>query len=367
MILDSISILNYKNLEQCELEISPKLNCFVGQNGVGKTNILDAIYYLSFCKSAFNPIDSQNIRHGEDYLMLQGVYHNDDGQEETIYCGLKQHHRKVFKRNDKAYSKLSEHIGRVPLVLVSPNDSALILGHSEERRKFLDMIISQYDVNYLSEIIRYNKALEQRNALLRSEGPVDADFFAVYEDVMADAGQKIYESRYSFVEKFCPIFQKFYSRLSEDHERVGLKYISACQQGNLRELILSSRQKDQIVGFSLCGVHRDDLEMTLDGFPIRKEGSQGQNKTFLISLKLAQFEYLKEHQKRVPILLLDDIFDKLDSSRVAHILRLVSEDTFGQIFITDTDRDFLRPLIKETKQNYKLFEVAGGHVTYEEE
>lgn len=362
MILDSISIINYKNIEQADLSFSPKINCFVGQNGVGKTNLLDAIYYLSFCKSAFNPIDSQNIYHSAEFLMLQGRYKCDEGQIENIYCGLKRHRKKIFKRNDKEYSKLSEHIGRIPLVLISPSDIEMILGGSEERRRFLDMVIVQYSSNYLFEEIRYRKALQQRNTLLKEDSPVDIDYISIYEDVMADAGEKIYALRKSFIKEFSPIFQNIYHELSEDSEDVGLKYISNCEGGDLRELITKSRSKDMILGFSLCGIHRDDLDMTLGGYAIKREGSQGQNKSFLVALKLAQFEFLKKKSKKTPILLLDDIFDKLDTSRVEKILNLVSSDTFGQIFITDTDRNFLSKIIEQTGKVHCIFEVKGGKI-----
>ncbi len=364
MELDKFSILNFKNIRQAEFDFSPKINCFVGQNGVGKTNILDAIYYLSFCKSAFNPVDSQNICHDADFFLLQGHYVSDDDVKEEVYCGLKNH-RKVFKRNGKEYSKLSEHIGRIPLVLISPRDIELILGVSEDRRRFIDMVISQYDQNYLYEEIRYKKALKQRNALLRQEGNIDVDFFSVYEEIMADAGEKIHRTRKAFLEEFTPMLQAMYSQLADSSEQIALNYISNCNDGDFLNQLRAHRAKDAVVGFSLCGVHRDDLEMTLGGYPIRREGSQGQNKTYLTALKFAQFEFIKAHNNQKPILLLDDIFDKLDASRVGKILSLVSRNGFGQIFITDTDRNFISKMIDSTGMDARVFEISGGEVVHE--
>jgi len=355
--------LNYKNIAQAELVFSPKMNCFVGHNGEGKTNLLDAVYYLSFCKSATNPVDSQNIRHGEDFFMLQGSYEREDGEPEEVYCGLKRKQKKQFKRNKKDYKRLAEHIGLLPLVMVSPADSALITGGSEERRRFMDMVISQYDREYLEALVRYNKALQQRNTLLKQEAEPDAELMTLWEEMMAREGEVIYEKRRAYIEEFIPIFQQFYRCISKEREQVGLHYLSHCQRGPLLEVIRRDRDKDRIMGYSLHGIHKDELEMTLGDFPIKREGSQGQNKTYLIALKLAQFDFLKRAGGRtVPLLLLDDIFDKLDAERVEQIVRLVAGDNFGQIFITDTNREHLDEILAKTDRDYKLFRVEGGNI-----
>ncbi len=363
MILKHISILNYKNLEQVEQDFSPKLNCFFGLNGMGKTNLLDAIYYLSFCKSAGNPIDSQNICHGQDFFMIQGFYESPDGSPEEIYCGQKRHQKKQFKRNKKEYTRLSDHIGFLPLVMVSPSDSELIAGGSEERRRFIDVVISQYDKEYLDALIRYNKALQQRNSLLKSDLPMDEELYLVWEETMAVAGEVVYRKRKSFIEEFIPIFQSFYSFISQDKEQVGLSYFSHAQENSLLEVLKNSRYKDRIMGYTLKGIHKDELTMSLGDFAIKREGSQGQNKTYLIALKLAQFDFLKRTGNKTPLLLLDDIFDKLDASRVEQIVKLVAGDNFGQIFMTDTNREHLDDILKKIDSDYKMFEVNNGIVS----
>lgn len=368
MWLKRISILNYKNLEQAELSFSRKMNCIIGKNGMGKTNLLDAVYYLSFCKSATNPIDSQNIRHDQDFFVIQGFYETDTQEPEEVYCGLKRKQKKQFKRNKKEYTRLSDHIGFIPLVLVSPADSLLIAGGSEERRRFMDVVISQFDREYLEALIRYNKALMQRNTLLKSDIEPEEELMAVWEEMMATAGTVVYQKRKAFIDEFILVFQSYYAYISQDREEVSLAYESHAAQGDLLQLIQESRQRDRIMGYSLKGVHKDDLVMQLGEFPIKREGSQGQNKTYLIALKLAQFEFLKRTgSQTTPLVLLDDIFDKLDASRVEQIVKLVAGDNFGQIFITDTNRDHLDKILKKIDGDYKLFEVEGGMVTERKE
>lgn len=363
MILKRISILNYKNLEQVELDFSPKMNCFIGQNGMGKTNLLDAVYYLSFCKSSANPIDSQNIKHNQDFFVVQGSYLTDEGDPEEVYCGLKRRQKKQFKRNKKEYSKLSDHIGLIPLVMVSPADSELILGGSEERRRFMDVVISQYDREYLSALIRYNKAMAQRNTLLKAEVEPDDELMNVWEEMMASAGEVVFRKRNDFINEFIPTFQSFYSYISQDQEVVNLSYESHAMQGNLLQIIRESRQRDRIMGYSLKGIHKDDLVMQLAEYPIKREGSQGQNKTYLVALKLAQFDFLRRTgSNTTPLLLLDDIFDKLDASRVEQIVKLVLGDKFGQIFITDTNRDHLDKILRKIEGEYKVFGVEQGAI-----
>ena len=368
MILKRISILNYKNLEQVELNFSSKMNCFFGLNGMGKTNLLDAIYYLSFCKSCTNPIDSQNIRHDQDFFVVQGFYEMEDGTPEEIYCGLKRRQKKQFKRNKKEYTRLSDHIGFVPLVMVSPSDSDLIAGGSEERRRFMDVVISQYDKEYLDALIRYNKALAQRNTLLKAEQEPEGELFEVWEEMMASAGEIVHRKRAEFISEFIPIFQSFYSYISQDKEKVDLIYESHAKDASLLDILRENRFRDRIMGYSLRGIHKDELNMLLGDFSIKREGSQGQNKTYLIALKLAQFDFLKRTgSNTTPLLRLDDIFDKLDASRVEQIIKLVAGDSFGQIFITDTNREHLDKILSKTEQDYKIFSVDAGTVSEKQE
>ena len=362
MILRKLSILNYKNIGEAQLELSPKMNCFIGRNGMGKTNVLDAVYYLSFCRSASNPIDSQVIRHDEPFCMIEGEYGEGDerlkmkDEKLIISVGMKRGQKKHFKRNKKEYKRLSEHIGLIPLVVVSPADTLLIEGGSEERRKLMDMVIAQYDRSYIDALSRYNNALQQRNTLLKqasaaevSSAAFDPLLIQLWEEQMAEAGEQLFEKRRAFI--------------SGGQERVGLTYVSHCQRGPLLEVIQRDRHKDLAVGYSLHGVHRDDLEFTLDGHLMKREGSQGQNKTYVIALKLAQFDFLKRTgAQTTPLLLLDDIFDKLDAQRVEQIVRLVSSDNFGQIFITDTNRDHLDQILSTTTLDYKIFHVSQGEI-----
>ena len=364
MVLHQLSILHYKNIEQADLTLSAKMNCFIGQNGEGKTNLLDAIYFLSLCKSSTGAADATCIQHDADFAVLQGHYEHDDGTPEEIYLGMKRGVKKQLKRNKKPYKRLAEHIGLIPLVMVSPMDSQLISGGSEERRRFMDVVISQTDRRYLDALMSYNKALQQRNALLKMEEPApDPDLLALWEEEMARYGQQVYEARARYVDAFTPIFQQIYAHVSQDKEQVALRYVSHAQRGPLLDIIRRDRAKDLVMGYSLHGIHKDDLEMTLGGFPIKREGSQGQNKTYLIALKLAQFDFLRRTgSKTTPLLLLDDIFDKLDASRVEQIVRLVSGDSFGQIFITDTNRDHLDRILAQMGGDYRLFHVSQGRI-----
>lgn len=372
MILKKLTILNYKNIREATLDLSPKMNCLIGRNGVGKTNVLDAIYYLSFCRSATNPVDSQVIRHDEPFCMLEGVYGDcagagsaqDDDDRLLISVGMKRGQKKHFKRNKKEYRRLSEHIGLIPLVVVSPSDTMLIEGTSEERRRLMDMVISQYDRSYIDALARYNNAHQQRNTLLRMEDQEpDPVLMELWEEQMAEAGEELFAKRAAFVEELTPVFRQYYERISDGREEVGLRYTSHCQRGPLLDVIRRDRAKDRAVGYSLHGVHRDDLEFTLGGHPMKREGSQGQNKTYVIALKLAQFEFLKRTASQTtPLLLLDDIFDKLDAHRVEQIVRLVSGDSFGQIFITDTNRDHLDRILQGSAPGYKIFDVEDGEI-----
>ncbi len=363
MILNKISILNFKNIREASLELSPNLNCFIGHNGEGKTNFLDAVYYLSFCRSAFNPIDSQVIMHDQDFFVVEGFYENEAADPIDIYCGMKRGTKKHFKRDKKEYKRLSQHIGLIPLIFVSPADQSLISGGSEERRRLMDVVISQYDNGYIEALNNYNKALQQRNALLKMEQEPDAALLDIWEQEMARHGERIFTARQDFEERLIPVFQEIYNHVADGHEEVSLKYISHAQRGALIDVIQRDRYKDRAVGYSLHGVHRDDLEMMLGGYQMRREGSQGQNKTFVLALKLAQFDFLRRTASQTtPLLLLDDIFDKLDAHRVEQIVKLVSGDGFGQIFITDTNRDHLDQILRSVSYDYKLFEVEGGEI-----
>lgn len=365
MTLKHLSIINYKNLAQVELELSPKINFFVGNNGMGKTNLLDAVYYLSFCRSYTNPVDSQIIKHDADVCILQGRY-GIEGQEgeEEIYCGLRRRQKKQFKRNKKEYEKLSDHIGFIPLVMISPADIGIIQGNSEERRKFMNMAISQFDKTYMHALIRYNNALQQRNAMLKMEdNEINFTLLELWEDQMAGEGELIFKKRQAFVKEFIPVFDEFYKRISLSNEKATFDYISQLCENNFRKALRETRRRDIAVGYTTTGVHRDELEMLLDGFPIKKVGSQGQNKTYFVSMKLAQFHYLLKTGKRIPILLLDDIFDRLDANRVEEIVKLVSSDEFGQIFISDTNQELFDKILKRVNNGHHVYSVKNGEIT----
>ncbi|MFT3992693.1 MAG: DNA replication and repair protein RecF [Dysgonomonas sp.] len=361
MILERLSILNYKNIEQAEINLSPKINCFLGSNGMGKTNLLDTIYYLSFCKSYINPIDSQNINHNADFAVLQGWYQLD-GKLEEFFCSLRRKQKKQFKRNKKEYERLSDHIGLLPLVMVSPSDTDLISGGSDERRKFMDLFLSQFDKEYLHSLIRYNKALLQRNALLKADTIIDDTLLELWDDQLIAEGEIIFKKRKNFIKEFIPIFQKFYDFICLSNEKVELKYESHFSEGDFASLLKQRREKDKIIGYTTVGIHKDDLDMLMEGYSIKRVGSQGQNKTYVVALKLAQFDFLRKASSTTPILLLDDIFDKLDSSRVEQIITLVLDKDFGQIFITDTNRQHLDDILSRTASDYHLYEVEKGTV-----
>lgn len=363
MFLRKLSIVQYKNIAQADFAFSPKINCFLGNNGMGKTNVLDAIYYLSFCKSFSNTLDNQNISHNDDFFMLQGFYDLEE-KEEEIYCGMKRRSKKQFKRNKKEYERLSDHIGLLPLVMISPEDSVLILGGSEERRKFIDQVISQSDKHYLNALINYNKALLQRNSMLKSDKQlINNELMEILEEQMSRSADYIFERRCRFIEEFTPIFQEYYDFICNGNEKVSLSYESHLSEGNLADQLKQNREKDYIIGYTTKGIHKDDLEMKLGDYPLKRIGSQGQNKTYLIALKLSQFAFLKNSSNTLPILLLDDIFDKIDALRVEQIIKLVSDDTFGQIFITDTNRQYLDEIIEKSNENFHLYVVENGNFT----
>lgn len=363
MILKKISILNFKNIREASLTLSPKMNCFIGRNGEGKTNLLDAVYYLSFCRSAFTTIDSQVIMHDQDFFVIDGTYERENGDEMSIYCGMKRGTKKHVKRDKKEYQRLSQHLGLIPLIFVSPSDSMIVGGGSEERRRLMDVVIAQYDHVYIEALTNYNKALQQRNTLLKLETEPDPVLLSLWEEQMATQGETVFKARTAFINEFIPVFQRIYDDISERHEEVSLAYVSHAQRGPLLDVIQRDRVRDRAVGYSLHGIHRDDLEMSLGGYPLRREGSQGQNKTFTLALKLAQFDFLRRTaSKTTPLLLLDDIFDKLDARRVEKIVSLVGSSDFGQIFITDTNREHLDKILSNLSTGYKLFDVEQGEI-----
>lgn len=362
MYLSRLNLSNFKNYSEIDLEFSPRINCFVGDNGVGKTNILDAIHYLSLTKSYFVNIDSVNIRHGNEYFIIKGVFSNENGSEE-IMCGLQKGKRKVFRRAGKEYTRISDHIGRYPVVMISPADSSIITDGSEERRRFMNNVISQFDHDYLNDIITYNKALKQRNKLLKdyaSEGKFDREMLEIWEAQMLKPCKTIYDSRSGFVQEIIPLFQQYYDHISEKREEVKLKYRSQLSKNTMKDLFEKNIEKDRILRYTTAGIHRDDLGLEMDGFQIKDIGSQGQQKSYLVALKLAKFEYIRNKGGIKPILLMDDVFDKFDEKRVAQIIKLVSENRFGQIFITDTHRDRMQSVLSQINIEYRLFMINEG-------
>lgn len=359
MFLKELSLTNYKNFESLKFSFDTKIICFVGLNGVGKTNILDSIYHLSYTKSYFNPIPSQNIKHGETFFFISGKYMIHD-KEENILVSLKKGDKKIIKRNNKLYKKFSDHIGKIPLVLISPDDRNLIIEGSETRRKFIDGIISQTDKEYLNNLIDYNKTLKQRNALLKMFYDNSENIrktIDIYDRQLSSDAQKIYDKRREFLNEFIPIFKSRYKELSNDKENVEIKHSSDISPDqNLYKLLKNSLEKDLRFQYTTKGIHKDNLNLNLDNFPIKKYGSQGQQKTFLIAMKLAQFDYLSKLDSK-PILLLDDIFDKLDDTRVKQIINLVNQEKFNQIFISDTNKTRSENIIKKVNKSYKIFEI----------
>jgi len=360
MIIERLSVLNFKNIEETELNFSPKMNCLFGDNGMGKTNLLDALYYLSFTKNYTNLHDSMLIFHNREFAVLQGVYLSEQGKQE-IYCAIRQGKKKILKCNKKEYERLSEHIGLIPLVMISPADSELIRGGSDERRKFIDMLICQYDREYMHALMQYNKALLQRNALLKTEGA--DEIFDLWEERMDQMARVIYIKRKALIDTFLPVFQTYYHEIANESEQVALKYESQLHNNaSLLTMLTARRERDKILGYTSAGIHKDDFAFLLDDYLIRKIGSQGQNKTYLIALKLAQFRLLTQKNTSTPLLLLDDLFDKLDAIRVERIVRLVTQDEFGQIFITDTNRQYLDAILAKMQSDYRLFQVENGRI-----
>ncbi|MGQ9620745.1 MAG: DNA replication/repair protein RecF [Bacteroidales bacterium] len=359
MYLRKLTLTNFKNYDTAFLEFSPKINCFVGNNGVGKTNILDSIHYLSLTKSFYNTVDSANIKHTQDFFIIEGVF-SDNGEEDAVFCSFHRQKPKIMKRNGKEYQKLTDHIGKFPVVMISPADSALITEGSEERRKFLNKIISQYDAVYLDAVLNYNKALQQRNRLLKDfgkTGSFDPDMLSIWDIQLKKFGEYIYAERSRLVDELVPVFNEYYSFISGENENVNLNYRSQLSEAGLEELLGNSLKKDLFLEYTTVGIHKDDLIFEMNGFPLKLIGSQGQQKSYLVALKLAKFDYIKIKAGFPPIMLLDDIFDKFDSRRVEKIIKLVGNHRFGQIFITDTDEGRMKTILSELNIDHRLFRI----------
>ena len=359
MYLKKINLVNFKNFESQSFDFEGKINCFVGENGVGKTNVLDAIYYLSFAKSYFNSVATQNIRHNEDFFMIEGSY-DINNKIDSIVCSLKRGNKKVIKRNGKIYEKFSDHIGCLPLVIISPADRDLIVEGSETRRKFIDNVISQSNANYLQVLLKYNKVLAQRNSLLKYfalNRTFDKVNLIVYNEQLKLYGDEIFKKRNEFLKAFIPIFNERYKVISNSKEQVNLVYKSQLHETDFISLFEQYLEKDRVLQYTSAGIHKDDLVFEIDGYPVKKFGSQGQQKSYLIALKLAQFDFIREQSNIKPILLLDDIFDKLDDSRVKQLINLVNNDEFGQLFISDTNKLRTEEIVKTTHQPYKIFQL----------
>lgn len=359
MFLKTILLRNFKNFEELELDFSPKLNAFVGPNGIGKTNILDAVHYLALAKSYLNYSDAQNIRFGEEFFSLEGNFQIDE-EENVIFCGVQKDKPKVLKKNGKTYPKIADHIGQFPLVMISPYDSDLIQEGSAVRRRFVDNIISQSDKEYLQKLIRYNRVLLQRNTLLKyffQNQTFDKTSLEIYNQDLTNLGKFIYEKRKELLSQFQPIFQEYYQTLSKGNEKVSIVYQSQLHDKSFEELLEENLHKDRMAQHSTQGIHKDDLDLNIMNHPIKKFGSQGQQKSYLIALKLAQLELIKKNLNVTPLLLLDDIFDKLDESRVEQLISLVNDDHFGQIFISDTHPERTEAIVTKINSESKIFRL----------
>ena len=363
MYLEKLSLLNFKNIARQELAFCPGINCLVGDNGAGKTNVVDAVYYLSMCKSSLQMTDTQSVLHGTDFFLLEGRYRTDAGKDERVVCSFSRKGGKVLKRNGKEYERLADHVGLLPAVIVSPADSALISDAADERRRYLNACIAQLDRPYLAAVMRYNAVLAERNRLLKSRP--DETMLSIYDRQLVEHGEKIHAARQAFTERLQPVVAEYYRALSGDREQVGLQYRSELNDKPFEEVLQAARQKDLVNEFTTSGIHRDDLVLRIGDHPLRKYGSQGQQKSFLIALKLAQYAVVAEACNEKPVLLLDDLFDKLDAKRVEHLIRLVGDERFGQIFITDCNSTRLKAILDKAGSEYALFTVTDGEVTPE--
>lgn len=366
MRIEQLNLVDFKNYREANVVFSEKFNCIAGNNGVGKTNLLDAIYYLSFCKSFFNAIDTQNIRGEEPFFLIQGKYVDQEGAVKEVYCGLKRGEKKSFRINKKEYERLSDHIGTIPLVIVSPEDHELIKGGSELRRKFLDGIIAQYDKTYLDELLVYNRVLQQRNTLLKSFAErryYDQTAIEIYNEQLVKSGHYLFEQRRNLFSSFNGFFNEFYHFLSGGEEKVEMIYQTKLFEHSFTQLLQDSLERDLQVQFTSSGVHKDDLEFLINGQSAKKFASQGQQKSLLLALKLAQYEFVYRQKKIKPLLLLDDIYDKLDEGRLTRLLEMVGEERFGQVFITDTHQHRIGKILAQKGFMVKEFQPVQGVLT----
>jgi DNA replication and repair protein RecF len=360
MYLKYINLINFKNYDQAEFSLVPGVNCFVGRNGIGKTNVLDAVHYLSMCKSYLNPIDKQNIRFDEKFFVVQGLW-DVEGDEVEIYCAVKVGEKKVVKRNKVNYEKLGDHIGEFPSVIISPYDRDLISEGSESRRRWVDGIISQFDREYLYSLVKYNKVLDQRNMLLKQfyeNGFFERESVEIWDMQLALIGNSIYQKRLAFLKEFIPTFQYYYEFIGNETEHVKLEYKSQLNEASFADLLVQNLKKDSFSGYTNAGIHKDDFVFLINDHLVKKFGSQGQQKSFVIALRLAQFDWLKKQLNKKPILLLDDIFDKLDNHRVEKLMKLVSDNVFGQVLVTDTDKERVAIIFNRISMDYKLFDMV---------
>jgi DNA replication and repair protein RecF len=359
MVLKSLSLIYYKNFESASFEFDDKINCIVGENGKGKTNILDSIYHLAYTKSYFNPITKQNITHGEDFFVIDAKFERES-KTENIIISAKKGNKKIVKRNAKAYDRLSDHVGFIPVVIISPTDRDLILEGSDVRRKFMDAVISQVDKVYLNNLIKYNSILSQRNALLKyfaANNTFDSANLEVYNEQLSSLGNYVYKKRCDFIENFQPILKSRYFEICQKEEPVEITYKSQLHESSLKDLFGKNLQKDMALQYTSVGIHKDDLIFDIGDYPIKKFGSQGQQKSYLIALKFAQYDFLKGNQGFNPILLLDDIFDKLDENRVKHIVSMVTNQNLGQMFISDTHAERTENVVRQHADKYKMIEL----------
>ena len=359
MFIKNLKLFNFKNHSEKSFDFSPEINCFVGNNGAGKTNILDALHYLSMAKSFLGNLDAQNILHESDFFAIEAEIQGEE-KNDIIKVQLPKEGKKIIKKNDKTYERIADHIGFLPSVMISPYDSNLISDGSESRRKFLDAMISQTDSDYLFALIQYQKTLQQRNALLKyfaKNRTFDLDSLEIYNEPLTKFGTQIFEKRQRFVASILPTIQHFYEIISKGNEKVTVIYESNLNEQNFEEILSENLEKDRVLTYTSRGIHKDDLRFVMNGNLIKKFGSQGQQKSFLIALKLAQIKRIKDITNKNPILLLDDIFDKLDDNRVSQLIELVNQQNFGQIFITDTHRERTESVVKRINEESKIFQI----------
>jgi DNA replication and repair protein RecF len=364
MFLERIQLHNFKNYHFTEIELCEGINAFIGKNGSGKTNVLDAIHYLSMCKSYLNTIDRQNVKFQEVFFSIFGDWQHEK-EKYNQQCSFKIGGKKTVKLNKKEYDRISEHIGKFPVVFISPYDIDLISEGSETRRKWIDGILVQLDKRYLDDLIRYHKVLEQRNALLKNMHEhriFDRESIEIWNISLVETGNRIFAKRKVFLEEFIPVFNDFYHQLVDDNENTQISYRSQLEDQDFSAALIASEKKDAYTQYTNVGIHKDDLSFSISEHPVKKFGSQGQQKSFLIALRLAQFDWIKKQKGYTPILLLDDIFDKLDHSRVEKLISLVSTKYFGQVFITDTDEERMRSLLSKISSKKKLFMVDRSEV-----